>query len=92
MINDNLILVEMTICIRRGGNRIFLHVVTKTISCIKKKIEKSEGIPYDHQVLIYGGQKLEGNKSLDDYDIGDFDELELVQSGQFYNTVHCNEL
>lgn len=61
-------------------------MVTKTISHIKKKIEKSEGISYDHQVLIYGGQKLEENKSLDDYDIADFDELELVQSGQLYTS------
>ena len=58
-------------------------MITKTISNIKKKIEKSEGIPYDQQVLIYGGQKLEENKSLDDYDIADFSELELVKNGQF---------
>ena len=57
-------------------------MVTKTISHIKKKIEKSLNIPYDHQVLIYGGQKLEENKSLNDYNITEFDELELVEIGK----------
>ena len=64
-----------------------MHVITKTISHIKKKIEKREDIPYVHQVLIYGGQKLEESKSLNDYNIPDFGELELVQSGQLYTVV-----
>jgi len=45
-------------------------------------IEDIEGFACDDQTLVHGGQKLEENKSLDDYNITDFNELELVLSGQ----------
>lgn len=84
LINERL-LIEATVYItQQNGKSIILHVVTNTISHIKKKIEKEEKIPYDLQVLVYGGEKLEENKSLDDYSVDGFDELELIQSGQFY--------
>ena len=63
-------------------------MVNKRISHIKRKIEKHEEIPYDSQVLVYDGEKLEENKSLDDYHIDSYDELELVQCGQLYCSIH----
>ena len=81
-------LTETTVCItQQSGRSIVLHVVNTTISHIKKKIEKIEGIPYDRQVLVYGGEKLEENKLLGDYGINSFDQLELIQSGQFYFSI-----
>ena len=70
---------------QQHGRRVFLHMVNKTIGHIKKKIEKSKdlNIPYDHQMLIYGEKKLEENKSLDDYNIPEFDELELVEISEY---------
>ena len=62
-------------------------MVTKTINHIKRKIEKSEGIPYDNHVLVFDGKRLEEHKSLDDYNINSFDELELVPIGQSYCSV-----
>ena len=85
---SNVLLVETTVYITlQDGRSIVFNVVNKRISHIKRKIEKSEKIPYDNHVLVYGGKKLEENKLLDDYNIHSFDELELVLSGQFYFTV-----
>ena len=66
----------------QDGRSIVFNVVTKTISHIKRKIEKSEEIPYENHVLVFDGERLEENKSLDDYNIDSFSELELVTSGQ----------
>ena len=83
----NVLLVETTVYINipnQDGSKkrsIVFNVINKRISHIKKKIEKSEDIPYDNQVLVYDAEKLEENKSLDDYNIDSFDELELVRSG-----------
>ena len=42
-------------------------------------IEGTETSPY---TLVYKGQKLKENKSLQDYNISDFSELELLQNGE----------
>ena len=85
----NVLPVETTVYItQRDGRNIVFNVVNKRISHIKREIEKREEIPYDSQVLVYDGEKLEENKSLDDYHIDSSDELELVQCGQLYCSIH----
>jgi len=41
-----------------------------------------EGTDTIQHTLVYNGQKLEDNKSLQDYSISDFSELELLQNGE----------
>lgn len=77
---------EMTIfIIQQNAETIVLHVVkSKTIGHVKKMIEDiRRDTSCDHHTLVYDGKKLEENKSLSDYSIVDYSELELVGSGQF---------
>ena len=58
-----------------------------TILEVKLLIEEKEGIYYEEQRLIFGGQQLENNKSLADYKIQRESTLYLVlrlRGGKYY--------
>lgn len=73
----------------RGGMQLFVKTLTgKTVSIeveegesiedVKAKIAEKEGIPAEQQRLIFGGQQLQDQKTLQDYDVGDDATLHLV--------------
>jgi ubiquitin len=73
----------------RGGMQLFVKTLTgKTVSIdveegesiedVKAKIAEKEGIPAEQQRLIFGGQQLQDQKTLQDYDVGDDSTLHLV--------------
>jgi ubiquitin len=73
----------------RGGMQLFVKTLTgktvsieveegETIEDVKAKIAEKEGIPAEQQRLIFGGQQLQDQKTLMDYDVGDDSTLHLV--------------
>ncbi|CAF0721874.1 unnamed protein product [Didymodactylos carnosus] len=50
----------------------------ETITTIKRKIERREGIPVSHQHLVWKTQELEDESCLHDYNIGDGGTIKLV--------------
>ena len=52
------------------GNTITLHVQPcNTIDNVKAKLQEKEGFPMSQQQLIFAGNRLKGNRTLEDYDI-----------------------
>jgi ubiquitin C len=52
------------------GNTISLHVQPcDTIDNVKAKLQGKECFPMSQQQLIFGGNRLKGNRTLKDYDI-----------------------
>jgi len=62
-----------------GVKTIIVEVdITESIGNLKKMIEEKQGIPLEHQRIIFNGDKLEDEKSLEDYNIVQDTTLHLV--------------
>jgi len=61
------------------GKSVYLDVEpSHTIAEVKSKIQESEGIPAEHQRLIFSGKQLDDDKTLSDYGVEHQNTLHLV--------------
>ena len=76
-LTDDILIFVKTIT----GKKITLNVQdTDTVECVKAKIQEKEGFPSIKQQLIFTGKKLEGWRTLSNYNIQQKSTLILVLS------------
>ena len=69
---------KMNIYVKTIAGKITVEVVAShTIKHVKSVIQGKEGIPYDHQRLIFAGNQMENGCTLSDYNIHDQSTLDL---------------
>ena len=62
------------------------------IENIRAKIQESEGIPPDHQRLVYAGMQLEDRHTLADYNIKEWSTLHLILRLSGYRYIYVKML
>uniref|UniRef100_A0AC34RAS7 Ubiquitin-like domain-containing protein n=1 Tax=Panagrolaimus sp. JU765 TaxID=591449 RepID=A0AC34RAS7_9BILA len=64
---------EINVFIQNSKSSAWKYVVTQnhTVAQLKKSIQESDQIPVERQVLVFGGQTLENEKTLSFYSVMD---------------------
>lgn len=60
------------------GDTITLVDISETVDSVKATIEEIEGVPAEHQRLIYGANEMESGRKLSDYNIQEDSTIHLM--------------